>query len=498
MPNRDGTHRALLIVATGQSDVQIVRDGTRYELDKGCCAALHTQIWTQDFEIVDVVLQKGVPAVSNLGPGTVRLCTPKVDAVLEWCEQQHLQVTHALVLDTRRGPSNLGEPHHAGEIVMKRLRQKFPELSGTFLTYLEAAERLEDRDSPGEAIIRKAIVERIQEGVAQAIAIAKLPDNGEIVTSVLSGLPPVSSLAEAIVQLYARGRKVRWLSVPDANAARNRDAPLVTSIQRDVAVERQPQTNPQESFIARYRALELLRQGNLVGAWGAANHLRDDESQEGWVKTLLALYRWACSLSNDPPCDLDVIIKSLTSPLLRVGLRVECSLRAGDIPAAILGTVSFVEVAQDMLLSGHGYSTHNDWWRHFAFSEARDADLIRRGLMRVEAARDGLQCVTPIAGRLPELALALRPGPTAELIAVAVGPVQSLRNEIAHGLPSELRLRHGRNIMQNRGLWSGTDTFLSQPVIKDVLSEWGVFSPEFTLENLVAEVETRLAPLGSR
>lgn len=81
---------ALLVMTTGQTDVQLVQDGTRRELSKKKCASLHDEIESRasEWRLVDSPKAKQAP-VDSLPPGAFELCTPKLDAVLQYAEERN-------------------------------------------------------------------------------------------------------------------------------------------------------------------------------------------------------------------------------------------------------------------------------------------------------------------------------------------------------------------------------------------------------------------------
>src|SRR5690606_7894058 len=105
----------LLVFSTGQTDVQLVVDEKRYELDKKRCGLLHDELRSRAGEW-GLVAAKGrkEDSLDKLPEGKLLLCTPKLDAVLELCTGEWAP-THALVLETRREFAS--DPRYAGEVV---------------------------------------------------------------------------------------------------------------------------------------------------------------------------------------------------------------------------------------------------------------------------------------------------------------------------------------------------------------------------------------------
>lgn len=488
---------ALLVVTAGQTDVQIVECGVRKELRRDRCAELHAEIERRpaDWRLVDAPEVKESGEVTALPNGHFDLCTPKLDAVLAYVDDTGVSVTHALVFDTTRdATAERGDPRYAGSILERRLneRKAGTELVIRRVTYLSGAERLEDRDDPRDVVIRRVIVNRIDDAVRSFIEDAA-PQR--IVVAATGGMPAVGTLVEEIVRLHAgKLSTVELMEVADGAKAAPQTA--------DRAVPRRSTPEPVESFRARRHALDLIESGNLLGAWGAVRHLHGDDIENLWTRVVAWLSCFAASLPLPAECDLDVL--SHRRMAVRTALRVELSLRAGDIPRAVHGTVAFFEAAL---------------WDHLAPHLVRHADPKKRRLYRVdpepeeklirsadggaenlgrpfEVAEviDGIRwykvfdddvCGTRLAKRFLH-----RPSLTA--LAQAVSKVRDLRNDVAHNEPTPAIMSEARSQMVAAGLWSPQDTFLTQPLVANEMADYGLERPNTLANDLIDTVRARL------
>lgn len=487
--NEGGPMTTLLVLTAGQSDVQLIVDGVRRELDRDGCAALHDELERRGFALGDAPVQKGT-SIGTLPEGELSLCTPKLDAVL-----REVLPAAALVLETRRDASAApGDPHFAGMVLEARLKAKGV---GTIrrLKYLHGAERLEDRDEPRDAVIRREIVQRLEHAVRNTIEAVK---PSRVVIAATGGFPIVTNLVEEIVRLYA-SVPVEALEVADGTKASPPTA--------DRAVARTSVPEPIASFQARRRALDLIAKGNLLGAWAVAEPLHTDEVERRWTQVVEWLARFASSLPIPEGCDIPVL--SHQRMAVRAALRVELALRAGDIPRAVHGTVAFFEAAL---------------WDHLGERIERSEDPKKRRFFKIKdgAAPSGEKLVRKSDGsdedrkRPFELKETIDGvdwywvhdgdgGPAARLanrflqcdaltaFDKALGSdIRQLRNDVAHNEPTPALMDDARRRMQDRELWSSSDTFLSQPLVQAVLCELGEAHPELRCEDLITTVRSRL------
>jgi len=360
------TMTTLLIMTVGQTDVQLVVGDARCELSKINCAALHDEIESRagEWQVVDSPDSKLEKPVESLPTGNFALCSPKLDALLEYVEKNDISLTSALILETRRNAQDFrNEPRFVGKILATRLcNLGIPEVRR--FPYLTNQERLEDRDEPRDAVIRREVVNRIDGAVRDCLETLE-PDRVLVATT--GGFPAVSSLVEDIVLLHAATTSVDLLEVADGAKAK------ANPPTRDYAVQRRRTPEPAVSYRARRHVLDLLEKGSLLGAWGAVSHLEGVPDQE-WTQVIKWLAHFASSLPLPTGCDLAVL--SHQRMAVRAALRVELALRAGDIPRAVHGTVAVFEAA---LWDGLNEKTtrHGTKKRLFRLNPAPDAALVR-------------------------------------------------------------------------------------------------------------------------
>jgi hypothetical protein len=480
----------LLVITSGQTDVQLVSEEARAEFPKDRCAALHDDLERRvdEWTIVDAPVRKSGQPISALPPSLFQICTPKLDAVLDYLSEKRLTLTHALVFDTRRNSGTTrGDPRLAGTILERHLRERIGVVVWR-TTVLKDDERLEDPNHPRDAVIRRYIVSLVQDAVKQAVDKSG-PDR--IVVAATGGMDTLNTLVEEVIQLYAgSGIKVDLLEVADGARAH---PPT-----RDRAVSRRSIPEPAESFRARRHALELIERGNFLGAWGAVLHLNDDEVERRWTQVIEWLYLFAASLPLGPECDIAVLKHSRMA--VRAALRVELALRSGDIPRAVHGTVALFESA----LWDHLYSRcvqHPTNRRLFQFDPVPLEKLIRTGTgceddrkrpfeRRIEEGDtwyrvfDDDVCAVQLAKYYLKNNDLLNLGK-------AVSNVRELRNDVAHNEPTPELMADAREKMVHESLWSKDDRFLTQPLVQKVLRELGE-TKESLCEGLIATIRSRL------
>lgn len=478
----------LLVMTTGQTDVQLVKDGQRHKLDGRTCGTLHDAIAARSWSVVEAPAGRSGNIVESLPEGELTLCTPKLDAVLAYLA--HSQLTSVLILETTRQDAR--DPRFAGAVMERRLRDRGV-LQVTRVAYLTGDEPLEDPSDKRDAVVRRAIVATLSQAIADATA-ALTPEDAVYVATT-GGLAAANALIDELVRLHCvGGPRVTALEVPDGERTEPGDR----------AVEEK--FHPAAGYRARWHALSLVEKGNLLGAWGAVSHLEGVPGQE-WTQIIKWLARFAASLPFERPLPtnsgLDVLKHSRMA--VRAALRVELALRAGDIPRAVHGTVAFFEAAL---------------WDHLLEHFERDPKDARRLNLKPSAAeptgnlvRDGgaddvnrpfekRDCCNGQpwfwfhesgAGRFA--CRYVRSTPLRSLHK-AIEKVRTLRNDVAHNEPSPELMNEARTRMQSAALWSSTDTFLTQPLVENVLKELGESSPETLLGNLLAEIRRRLVDAG--
>ncbi|PDW00281.1 hypothetical protein [Candidatus Viridilinea mediisalina] len=494
---------SLLIMTTGRTDVQIVVNDengvVRRELDDKTCGTLHNQIEQRAWRVLDppVAKAKGDKA-SVLPAGDLALCTPKLDAVLNYFtnELRELPVA-ALIFETRRKKND--DPRFAGAVLEQRLYDRGISQVQRH-AFLEGNERFDDPANPLDAVVRREVVARLEQAIAGAIEGLKPT---QIFAATTGGMAAVNAVIEELARLYAvpTGAKVDVLEVPDAAIAK----------QVDRAIEER--FHPASGYRARWQALSLIEKGNLLGAWGAVAYIKDQPGQE-WTRVVEWLACFASSLPIPDECDLSVLKHQRLA--VRAALRVEFALRAGDIPRAAHGTVAFFEAALWDYL-GDKTSRHaskrqfmfhvpppnelvreNDSAKLAALSKTKKDENRKRPFIRKETV-DGVDwyqiddtavCANQIAEHYLKLTSLTKFGKA------VTQKIRDLRNDVAHNEPTPQLMNGARTEMQQAGLWSKDDPprFLSQPLVQDVLKELGISQPDGLCEELLAEVRTRLLP----
>jgi len=485
----------LLVMTTGQTDVQLVMNGVRCELRKDRCAALHDELEQRraEWHFVDAPCYKQEPPVEALPEGAFSLCTPKLDAVL--CR---VVPAAALLLETRRNASAApGDPRFAGAVLKSRL-----ETRGVVrvyrCTYLQNNERLEDPDQPLDAVVRREVVRRLEAALCNAIANVK---PSRFVVTATGGFPVISNLVEEMVRLHAGELDVEVLEIADGTRA--------TPPTPDRAVPRVSVPEPLVSFQSRRRALEQITKGNLLGAWAIVEPLHVHETERVWTQVVDWLRCFASSLPMPHGCDLQVLVHPRMA--VRAALRVELALRAGDIPRAVHGTVAFCEAAVwDKLLEYFERDASNP--RCLKLREGKPkptGKLLRDGgdddrnchdkknrkknrPFERKTCPDGKQGFWFHESGTGCFAHDYVGSEPLKALHDAVQQVKQLRNDVAHNEPTPKLMAEARERMQKARLWSSEDTFLSQPLVQNVLKELGESQPDQLLECLLARVRQRL------
>lgn len=483
---------ALLVLTAGQTDVQLVRGDTRSELKKEACAALHDEIERRrDWCLVSPPASKAGTPSDQLPDGQFELCTPKLDAVWRHLEERGVPISRALIFGTRRDPGfDRAEPRFAGEIMRRRLLD-LGVRDVECVNVLTGCQRLEDPSEPRDAVIRRDVVRQIEEAVRHRVR-----GVGRAIIAPTGGLPAMGSLIEEVVRLFVEpGAKVDLLEVADGSKA---DPPMV-----DRAVQRLWVPEPAASFQARRYALDLIQKGNLLGAWGAVQHLHADEHERRWTRVIEWLACFAASLPMPDACDLRVLIHPRMA--VRAALRVELALRAGDVPRAVHGTVAFFESALWDHMGGR-VTRHPDPTKRRIFLVEPDPspDLVRRGdgsekdrqrpFERVDGVGfriyDDDACANRLAKHFLKRDALLKLGQ-------AISKVRDLRNDVAHNEPTPDLMNEARRRMQEVGLWSPSDSFLDQAMVRDEMADYGLDSPEALYATLIGEVQSRLLAPGA-
>jgi hypothetical protein len=479
--------KTLLVITTGQTDVQLDVNEQRHKLDGNTCGTLHDAIQGRRWSVVDAPKGRSRDVIKVLPDGDLRLCTPKLDAVLAHFAPS--LPTSVLILETRR--EDASDPRLAGEVMERRLRDRgVGEV--TRVAFLTGKERLEDPANEVDAVVRRAVVATLSNAINEATECLQPEDRVFVATT--GGLAAANELINELVRLYCvGGPKVTALEVPDGERGQ----------QDDRAVEEK--FHPAAGYRARWHALSLVEKGNLLGAWGAVSHLQGAPGQE-WMQVIKWLAQFAASLPFDPPLPSEggLAVLGHRRMAVRAALRVELALRAGDIPRAVHGTVAFFEAALWDKLLEHFERDPKDarWLKLKAGAVAPTGRLLREGVdddknrpFERKSRPDGPDGQAWFwfhesgAGRFARDYVRSK---ALKSLLDAVDRVKALRNDVAHNEPTPELMKNARARMQEAKLWSNNDTFLSQDLVKDVLRELGKENPEDLLANLLTEVRRHL------
>lgn len=477
---------SLLVMTAGKTDVQLVKDDQRHKLDGNTCGTLHDAIKERSWSVVDPPSARSRDIIKELPAGDLKLCTPKLDAVLAHFGDS--MPTSALIFETNREDAR--DPRISGQVMDRRLRDRGVS-QVTRVAFLSGTEQLEDPSNDADAVVRRTVVAILSKAIGEAAA--NLTTTDRVFVATTGGLPAANELINELVRLHAvGGPSVTALEVPDGDRAK----------QDDRAVEEK--FHPAAGYRARWHALSLVEKGNLLGAWGAVSHLEGAPGQE-WTRVLLWLAHFASSLPLPQGCDLGVL--SHQRMAVRAALRVDLALRAGDIPRAVHGTVAFFEAALWDKLLEHFERDATDirWLKLRAGAEAPVGKLLRAGVdddknrpFESKSRPDGQAWFwfhESGAGRFARDYVKSEP---LKKLLDAVDNVKVLRNDVAHNEPTPDLMNDARNRMRTVALWSNTDTFLSQLLAQAVLKDLGEPEPEKLLVNLLTEVRRRLVAPARR
>jgi hypothetical protein len=480
--------KTLLIVTVGQTDVQLVVSNERHKLDGNICGTLHDAIKERSWSVGDAPSARCRDLVKTLPDGEINLCTPKLDAVLA-----HFSTalpTSALIFETNRQDAR--DPRQAGEVLERRLRERGVR-EVTRVAFLTGEQQLEDSSNEIDAVVRRTVVATLSNAIRKQVQ--QFTNNDKVFVATTGGLAAANDLINELARLHAvGGPNVTTLEVPDRGRVQGEDC----------AVEEK--FHPAAGYRARWHALSLIENGNLLGAWGAVSHLEHAPAQE-WTQVVKWLSQFAASLPLSADCEFPIL--SHQRMAVRAALRVELALRAGDIPRAVHGTVAFFEAALwDKLGERIERSLDPRKRRIFQIKSGvapTEDKLLRKGDRSDEDRKRPFELKETVNGVAWYWVHDGDGGPAARLAKYflkcdalrkfdnALGStIRELRNDIAHNEPTPDLMNEARTRMQNAQLWSGTDTFLSQPLVQDVLRELGESEPSKLLENLLAEVRRRL------
>lgn len=246
------------MLTVGQTDVQLVIDGVRHELEPKQCGVLHDEIERRGYQLVDAPVQKDRQRKDVLPNGNLTLCTPKLDAVLRFFDGNSPPVA-ALIFDTRRTCRR--DPRLAGAVLERRLNERGVQAARRH-ALLTGAELLENPKEPQDSVVRLEVVQGVAQVLAAEFAEIK-PDH--VVVATTGGLAAANTVVEELVRLHAVGSaSVQILEVADGTLAAQADRAVPEKF------------HPAAGFRARSQALALIEGGNLLGAWGAVSHVADE------------------------------------------------------------------------------------------------------------------------------------------------------------------------------------------------------------------------------
>lgn len=496
----------LLVFSTGISDVQLVVDGVRQVFSKKC-GPLHDEIATRvdQCNLVETPLEKGGPVV-NL-PNEISLCTPKLDAVMRYLTSDVLVAV--LILETTR-KHRFEEPRFAGEIIERRLR----DLNVTNIVrcaYLDADDKdYSDKSNPKDAIVRRAVVARIDDAVRNILHDTENSTKiDKVIISSTGGMSTITSLIDEIVLLHARTKEAKLIEIEDGSKSTPPEADYVVS---------RSQSEPHESFRSRRHALDLITRGNLLAAWGAVEHLAGDEDEQKWTKVVRWMSQFAASLPIDTDCDISLLNHKLKA--VRSALRVEFALRAGDVPRAIHGTVAFFESALCDHLTPRilGYHPTKPKWCQLdlnnyenlihventdALSRRQQDENNKRPFHRVASSPDYYLIfddkvrATQLAEKyLDQNALtALSKLISTDLPNLPNSSIRDLRNDVVHNEPTPEKIKEANQRMVAATLWQPEGVkmrFLSVDIVTKVLQELDITDLSAEFNNLLDDISKRL------
>jgi len=466
--------KTLLVVTVGQTDVQLVKDNRRHKLDGDTCGDLHDAIKQRSWSLVDTPGERSRDIIKTLPDGDLVLCTPKVDALLAKLDSP--QPLIALVLETNReGPR---DPRLAGEIVERRLRDRGAK-EVKRVAFLEGTEQLEDPDCDLDAVVRREVVKRLSAAISDVTK--DLTSEDRVFVATTGGLAAANELVNELVRLHCvGGPMVTALEVPDAYRGGHDDR----------AVEER--FHPAAGIRARWHALDLIQKGNLLAAWGAVSHLEGQPGQE-WTQVVRWMADFAASLPIAEDCDI-AVLKHPTMAV-RAALRVELALRAGDIPRAVHGTVSFFEAALWDWLRQRDFvnddrATGGNLSDGFTFASKPDEKRFRQkgGKWYIKDFYDGQQAWVSVLNK-PALA---------GYFNALTDDIRNLRHDVAHNEPTQALMQQAQARMQGASLWSTNNplSFMSQPLVQEVLRELGEQNPETLHTKLIEDIRSRLLTIS--
>ena len=378
---------------------------------------------------------------------------------------------------------------------------------------LRGMEELQVRNEEGGVFLLPEAAERIDASFRMAAARfpgcpARMHDAG--------GMPAIVEAVRSAARLHFR---VEYRTPPEGESAR---LPVVAGL-RHTAVE---------TFDARRRACELVREGQFLTAAGLAADFRRPGPEAEWTRVLEVVGKYIQGYVTQaldragklPGCHSRQALLAIAARgqlrSLHVALRGEAAVRADDTQSAAALTGTFLDAALfdaiDLTLRKDPTQSCVNWvWREirkdqFSPTEGTlqtlgtkvqnqnlpwvklDADEIRRWSKRrtlraMNSAHEHIliEAVREKNGVLGQMMLSLSKqwnDPTP-----GTPTPNEYRNMFIHGLPPESEIKKAAKVFIDRGLWRPT-TFLRGTHPGTVLDALGVHDPAAFYDELVDAV----------
>jgi hypothetical protein len=209
--------KTLLVMTVGQTDVQIVVNDQRHKLDGNTCGTLNDAIKRRSWSVVDAPEGRSRDLIRVLPGEDLRLCTPKLDAVLAYLAPS--LPTSALIIETRRQDAR--DPRFAGEVMERRLRDRGV-IGVTRVAFLTGDEQLEDPSNDVDAVVRRTVVATLADAIGKQVR--QLAKNDSALVATTGGLAAANELINELVRLHAvGGPTVTALEVPDRERVQGKD-----------------------------------------------------------------------------------------------------------------------------------------------------------------------------------------------------------------------------------------------------------------------------------
>ncbi len=482
---------SLLILSVGHSDVQLrISDSERREIERSLFDDLEQRFSEQTLHVGDTPSTKLGGKVDALPVGAV-VCSPKLDAVLDYIVERDGEPSRVLVLETMR-TTKREEPRVAGAVVEKRIRGRCPAANVVRVAYLDdqtstLAGAAQARGQEKRRLVDEQVAKNIHAAIENALQSA---GSGAVYVFAGGAMGHIGALVEELAQLLAGpNTRSELLTVSDARKDK---------LTHEVAVPKKMEATVAEAWRARRQAWELIEQGDFQAAWGAVGSLMIDLEPD-WMRRVHWLHQFATSM----PIDRDCTLASLSgSRAAKTAIRVEAALRRGDIARAIHGTLAFAESLYWDLLFQEKMIQHSDPKRptHGMFRAGQEPSSSLNACFKDDGGgyyepnfhserkirRDYLcnQGLNDLEAKLPDR-------------------IRKLRHDVAHAEPTPAIMDAAIEMMQAEGLWSvktqyradraPVPRFLTQQIVQESLRQVGLAEPELLFESLLSEVRTVLA-----